>query len=274
MTGIHQAIAGGGGGPRLMTYIQKNSLTTNLNVVLDAGDRRSAQSATEQIWYDVSGNSNNYYRGASAAAGAGDPDLAGGVGVFGSTYYYCPDSATFLEFFTAVGTPSFADGWHKNGGAFTIMCIFMPVASATTNRTLFNNAGGTSGNYGIHFYLGTDLRPNLLYTWGSSGNMANQSHSTAVTQNVWNYVAISYNEATTTAFTRINGTTTANLTTIASVATANPDGTNALGRDTAGTSSYLLNDRIAAYAMWSRALSGAELASLYTDIKPFFSGMP
>lgn len=274
MTGIHQAIAGGGGGPRLMTYIQKNALTTNLNVALDAGDRRSAQSATEQIWYDVSGSGNNYYRGASGTAGSGDPDLSGGVGVFGSTYYYCPDSASFLEYFTAVGTPTFANDWHKNNGAFTILCIFMPVASATSDRTLFNNAGGVSGNYGVTFYLGTDLRPNLIYTHNTIGSRRTDTFSTAVTQNVWNYVAVSYNEATTTAFARVNGTTTASVTTLASTATTNPDGTYALGRDQVGTSSYLLNDRIAAYAMWSRALSGSELASLYTDVKPFFSGMP
>lgn len=270
MTGIHQAIAASGGNTTLMQLIQKNSLTSNLNLVLDAGDRSSFQSATDQTFYDVSGGGNNYFIGTTSGATATDPIFTGPIGRIGSSYFRFDGTD---RYFLEASAHTYADNWHKANGAFTIVYVAY-FATRSDTVGIFSNIGGVSGNFGINLATNASSVLQLRRTTGAGGGTVVDS-LLSVPSGSWTFIALSYNEATTSATCRVNGTTQQYTGLAQSGAVTNADAANKVSRGLPSTNEYHWNnDRMACTAHWSRALTSTELGNLYTDVKAYFSGMP
>ena len=279
MTGIHQALAAGTVSGNLLDIINKLGLTSNLNLVLDAGDPQS-YSGSGQTWSDRSGSGNNYVRGSTTGTEEIDPTFVQG-GRFGSSYWVF-DSASQYQRFQEASAHTYTNAWIKSGATYTIACAVFPKTSNTKRSTLFNNRGGNNSN---NFYNGIELaialndngrRITLAYSTNNQGTFHAATTGINVAIDQWNFIAATFSSSAGTYATQVNGSYQALTGQPATTGTSDPDGTNAIGLmvPEPNTGFMQLNERIAFMAHWSRALSSSELQSFYNLVKPRFSGMP
>jgi hypothetical protein len=267
MTGIHQALAGGNPGPatlKLADIISGTVGTSSLNLVLDAGDINS-YSGSGQQWSDVSGQSNHFWLGASNAVetATGDPLFVGTAGSLGEVNYFTGNSGGG---FTAQANSTFIDPWCKAGGTFTVILYFW--CNVTSNYRFFDGRS----TVGPIFNISTTGFYNINCTTSNTPTATATSATLAYSLSVVNMIALSYTVGGSSFF-YLNGVQDTPFTAPTSTLTTNA----ATPLITPPTSADSLNSsakRVYGEAMFSRALSLAELNLLYTYSKQRFTSMP
>ena len=280
MTGVHQVIAGGRSRSSLRRLIDRNALATSLNAVIDAGDAscyRNTTDAFPQTLFDASGNNNNYFRGDGVNTGS-QPTFNGSIGGFGTgnTYFSFDGQGSTgnLDHFRETTDQTYAHGWHKDNAAFTIVYVcWLNSVYPARNLGFFSNDGN---GLGVRFAIDASQYlyiSRALNNFGFNQDTYNTSWQ-VVSGSRWEMFAVSFSEATTTAIFR-QGSLSNTITGLASsTATNDANAPNDISRGLPGSTEYHNpSDRFACTAHWSRALSNAELTSLYNDLKLNFPGM-
>jgi hypothetical protein len=265
------------GTPNLIDAISSLSLTSSLQLCLDAGDASSYTSG--QTWSDVSGNSNHFYRGSGSGSESNDPTFNGVAGRQSSSEYFSSDGN---DAFWNTAKHSFPANWHKDGATYTV-AGWIYIASGSTEPLFIvcnfygNNQVGTNalvdpgtGKVGVQMSRG-GAQPIQVFSSSASGY---------VPTGQWVFVAASFAEGTGTSFVCLNSTqhlmssdsyvspsSSAPNFGMAIWSTPNSTGT---GVDT--DTNYLPDNgsRIAELSVWNRALSQSEVDSLYNARKGKF----
>jgi len=240
-------------------------LSSGLLVVLDAGDLSSYPGGV--TWLNTVTGGPNFDRGADAAAGTDDPTFVGTVGARTSSEYFNFDGD---DWFQASATGWGDQGFYTSSGAVTIAAmVFSP--SAAVFRIFSNcrcSTGGITTTGAAYSRLASGFT-----AWYQEGD-TNTGYSTTGTiqypVNEWAFSAVSVSavggtsdiiEATNRAFETYADETE-------NYGTNAPDRRAAIGADGEASGGLAAdNSRIALVAIWSRALSQAELGLLYDKIK-------
>lgn len=253
-------------GTSLINELSNLGLLTNLKLCLDAGDPNS-YAGSGQTWFDLSGNGNHFYRGSGSGSDGADPTF-NAVGN-GGTYrdYFSFDGGDY--FTKATANDTFFNSLHKDSAAFTLATLFY----------FTGNAGGWV-DFGDSFFSGSpgfQIGANgsfkiFIAIYDAAGGLSGSVVTTAVlTPGAWHYIAVSWDEPSGAVVTQINGSQdTFSGKTYSSPSSANAGGPFQLGASGNGSNIEANGNRIASVAMWGRALSAAELSSLYTANKSRF----
>lgn len=255
-------------GTSFINDIKNLGLGTNLELCLDAGDANSYP-GSGQTWLDLSGHDYDFYRGATGSAEASDPTFNGTAGRQSSGEYFSFDGGDYFR--AAQANPAWVESIHKNSAKFTI-AQWCYLSGATTTSVRWGDTGTASRSDGSAYagfqfgHSASSLRRlNLAISVGGSGGWAYLKDSAAACNNTaWNFIAVSMDEAAGALSFQINGTSESySSQTYSSPDSGSAESTLEIGGTGAGVAPDASGGRIGAYAGWSRALSAAELASLF-----------
>lgn len=251
----------------LYGIIREMKLTTSLNFVLDAADKNSYDGSS-QTWTDATGNGFNFFRGTDGTAQTSDPTFAGTAGLPSEATYFSFDGG---DFFKQTAAHTFADAWHKDSGALTLLAVVYAVDAG--QRAIFDTAGNTTD--GILFRIGSNEAISFAHSTDNTTSETLASTAT-VTTSSWNFIACSWNEATPAGSLIINSTVEAMTSPSATTATDNHPGVIRIGADTDAAGKVMANgERLACIAGWSTRLSDANLTEIYKRLKyRRFTSMP
>jgi hypothetical protein len=241
------------GSPFLLDIIRELGLTANLNLVLDAGDTRSYDGSS-QTWTDASGNGNNFFRGTTIGADATDPTFNGTAGVATEGTYFSFDGG---DYFTETAAHTFADNWHKDNGALSIIAVQYGAGFSF----LFSNTPASTAD-GIQLTVGA---ANSVFSHAITNATVETLTGPAATS-TWNFVGVSFNEAGPTTDLRTNATASAPSTT-ASTTTDNNSQPIRIGAAGDATQINPAGERLACVAAWSTPIGATALAALYARLK-------
>lgn len=244
----------------LYGIIKELGLTTSLNCVLDVADLTSYDGSS-QTWTDATGQGNNFFRGVDGSATATDPTFTGTAGLASEATYFLFDGGDFMKETTG---HTFAAGWHKNNGAFTVLAV-MYLLNKTAQTRVFTSKAGAAGDAGISFNVADDNTVNIGH---STSTAATESllGTNALAAASWNFAAVTFDEATTTASIITNGT----AETFTPTASTDTDAAQALriGSNSDGPLGPFENtERLACMAMWSTKVSDVNVTAIYTRLK-------
>lgn len=251
----------------LYSIISGLSLTTNLELCLDAGDSASYDPAVQTVrWLDVSGNGFDFFRGATSSSEASDPTFNGSAGGLSVNEYWSFDGGDYFTYDTTNET--WMNNLHKDGATYTIFFAFNYVLG--TQQALFSTRGT---NQGLNFNMsginnGIQVQ---IFNDASAVNLGVTSTLTATFG--WNIGAVSVNETAGTGVFMLNGSTeTFTSTYTGTVSTSNVTSTTKIAtRATAAALTALNGARIACSAIWEgTALTATNLTDIYNQIKGRF----
>lgn len=246
---------------RLYEVIRGLGLTSGLVLCLDAGDIDSYDGSA-QTWIDRAAG-NNFFRGTSLAANAEDPTFNGVAGAKSAAEYFSFDGG---DRFTENFTHAYADDWHKNNGAFTLLAVPYIGASKAALSQVFNCTGQqTTGAPGVSMYINAADTLSLFHAIDDAGSAEVLTSAATVALNSWNMVAAAFNEATPAADLVINATAEAFVPTVSTATAAKAASVRLCGRS-AGDN-FESGERLACFAAWSSKLTTAQIAAIYTTLK-------
>lgn len=241
----------------LKALLTSLELTDDLVLCLDAADLDSYP-GSGQTWFDVSGQGNHFFRGATGSSSTDDPTFNGTAGQQDDGTYWTFDGGDFFQ--EADAGMNFAADWASTGAAFSIFAMVYLTQGNSTPRGIFTTADT---------FLGFDENEKIRTFFNNDIELDSDASSNSYSNNEWAFCAIAIDEAggAGASFIRLNTTVT---TFNGNVTGDNPvDGPYKVGGATSfvGGSPLIANTRMSMIAAWNRKLSTTEIGDLYTAIK-------
>lgn len=253
------------------------SLTTNLKLVLDAGDGSSYTSG--QSWLDRSGAGYDFFRGADVNASTDDPTFNGTANAVTASEYWSFDGGDFFIYDSA--NEAWMDTLHKDAAQFCMATVFY--VNAVSVGPLLNTADpavGTDSGIEINAQGGSGGALKILVDHNNGATYAlNKTADTSASNNTWTFQGLCIDEAggaNGSFFYKDGGynqsgaadTWDGAYTTPTAVAATN---TMQIGRRP-GASSFLPSGaRVAIMAVWQGGLiTKANFDSIWTQIRTRF----
>jgi hypothetical protein len=247
-------------GKDLIDLLIDMGLTNNLELCLDAADS-SSYSGSGQTWNDVSGNGHNFFRGSTSSSQSSDPTFNGSAGGRSSSEYWSFDGGDFFKYSTT--NEDWMNRLHKNNATFTLIC-WIYLKDSTVNQHLFIDFDNVDTDVGMQVSIAFEqnqigffvANSGTVYTNGSS------SEGLFLTEDAWNFVGISVDEAGGSLLWHVNGSGGSESVTYTNPSTSNASDTVTISGDesiflTSGT-------RIAQYAIWEGvALTAGNMVEIF-----------
>jgi hypothetical protein len=255
---------------RMIDVIQRQGLTTNLKLCLDAADGNSLPAASTK-WLDTSGNGYDFFLGTTGGADATDPTITGSQDGRSSGEYLSHDTADFMRYDTTNET--WMQNLHKDNAIFTLVSwVYMPSFGGSFG--VFGTRGAAAGNTGTSFtYAGSALQIGIQ---NAGTSVLLNTRSGGASTNTWTFSAVSLNEATGAngCIIQVNGSQELFTSTYASPAAGNASFTaeiSARGNGNSPLSNISNGARMAAFMAWEgTALTSAQLNALFTATRGRF----
>jgi len=264
---------GGAGGPainsRLLQGIANASQLSALQVCLDAGVAASYPGGN--LWKDISGAGNDFQIGSTSGTDTSDPTFHGSIGGGSPGEYFTFDGGDYFAI-AAGANPAFIDAMHAAGATFSWLSIVYVPAGLTV--VLFSTEhGGSSRGFDMD-YAGSDTTLRLYELNGTGIGYGNTIGSVLI-NDAWCVVHVSIAEGVTNgSVVSLNGSAVSIFTASYSSPTSGPATYLArLGARGGGVDFTGNGVRQVAAAGWARALSAANHAAIYNQIKSGF-GLP
>ena len=252
MGGINQ-------GSSMREVINALGLTTNLKLLLDAGDLASVASGTQDKWTDLSGGGYDFYRGTGTGSDAADPTFNGTVGGQSSGEYWSFDGGDYFTY------DSVSEAWmnnlHKDGARFTVaMWVQLPASGGQI--FLVSSYQATVAGITLKSSLASN---HIEFRVGNGGDAFLATKTGTAHTGAWVFVGLSVDESGNSCLWNVNGSTQADACTYLSPSTGAADIPMTL------LSSGAADKRAASLAMWEgTALSAANLAALFAATRGKF----
>jgi len=249
------------GGFNLIDAIRENGLATNLVLCLDAADKSSYTSG--QSWLDRSGGGYDFFLGANGSATSTDPTFVGVPGGKSANEYFSFDGGDYFTYDTTNET--WMENLHKDNAAFTILGYIY--CADATSFSIFGTCGTSTNNAGCVLTVTSANRLQFIAGNGSGAALSVASENTAaglLINGQWQFFGLSLNEATGAggvAFYSRNHNSALLTSTYSSPAAGSANTTMQIAARGAGSSIMKASNRLGCIAMWSRALSAAEVAA-------------
>lgn len=267
MVAFFTPIVHAGGNPSIYDAIVEAGLTTNLKLVLDAGDSQSYD-GTSQKWLDRSGGGYDFFLGTNGTVQSTDPTFNGTAGRQTASEYFSTDGGDYFSYDTSIET--WMQNLGKSGSTFTVLGVFY--IPSDTDSTLVSTRGATASSYGWSLaYVQAFDRFALQFVdaGGTVISLGLLVAPTITTPGLYFY-AISGTLTNGAAYnTHLNGTN--NGGTLAVTGTANSP-TNNMKILTRGdvSVSAASGTRIHALAIWDGVLSQANFTTLWNRLRSRF----
>ena len=246
----------------LIGVIRKLGLTTNLKLVLDAGDASSYNAAVQtDKWLDRAGSGYDFFRGSGTGVDAADPTFNGTAGGLSSAEYWGFDGGDYFTYDTT--NESWMENIHKDNAKFSIFSWFYIPSSGSA----FNFCG-TDNNGFNGFHLRAAATTFLvLRVSNATGAALTLTGTNAVPATRWNCAAVTLDEAVgaSGAAQFLNGATETFTSTYSTPSAAAASFTmNVAARGNAGVPPAS-GARLGGIAIWEGvALTAAQLTAIYT----------
>ncbi len=183
------AAANAGGDGSFYGDLAALGLTANLKLCLDAGSADS-YGGQGQSWLDLADGGYDLFRGATSGASSDDPTFNGAPGGLSSSEYFSFDGGDKFKYDSGT-LPAWMDNLHQNNAAFTILVWIYWVA---TDRGVLVSGANAGASEGIHFNMVEPAGNKAVFSV-LSGALTNKTGDTALTDNTWNLVGVSLDEA-------------------------------------------------------------------------------
>ncbi|WP_421849896.1 LamG-like jellyroll fold domain-containing protein [Oricola sp.] len=263
------------GNQNLYEVLQSLGLTTNLEMCVDFGVS-DCYPGSGQTVSDLSGNGEDFWRGRYSTSESADPIFNGTAGDLSDGEYFEWDrtSSPWQCLELKSGTPAWVDNLHKNNAAWTALAWVYPHSSASGSRCVMGvGLAGDSTHRGVMFRMDPSNFLRLTVARGTSGSWAKTETSTlAITENAWQLVAISLDEAAgaSGSFFQINDD--AEDTFNGSYSSPSSSGASHALQLGADDQEYAMDngDRMAAAAILSTALTSANIDAIFNATKGRF----
>jgi hypothetical protein len=232
--------------------------TSNIQFCLDAGDATSYTSG--QKWVDLSGNAQDFFRGVGAGATTDDPTFNGVAGALSTAEYFSYDGTDTNFYDTTIET--WMTNAHKDNAAFTFM-FWVYVDALTTEQVLTGTVGNAGTGTGFRVRI-TTAGAISFQVRNAGAAVADQSSPAGITEDAWNFVAVSVNEATGAGgiIYNVNGSTSTDSSTYTSPSTGAASNNLNLAAGGGANLPLLATARLAMVCAWDRALTADSLTSL------------
>lgn len=240
------------------------SLTTNLKLVLDAGD--SASYSSGQKWLDRSGGGYDFFLGADGSATATDPTFHGSVGGQSDDEYWTFDGGDYFTYDTTNET--WMDNLHKDNATFSWAAWIY----GRLTGSLFGTNEASNSNIGVRLRVQGPGFQTLEVTKGAGGSSFFQSATATVPAAEWGFVSGAVNEAANTFITNTSGTAESFACTYTTPSASSASFTMQIGAAGNGADKIAVaGSRMASLAIWEgTALSAANLAAIFTATRGKF----
>ena len=241
------------------SIIQRQGLTSNLKLCLDAGDGSSYTSG--QSWLDRSGNGYDFFRGTTSSAQASDPTFNGSADGRSSSEYWSTDGGDFFRYDTTNET--WMQNIHKNNAQFTFVFWFYPISFGGTDN-LMGNQSGSAANIGFRFR--TNIFGILNFQVSNASVLACDISLGTLNAAAWNFIGFSLNEATGAngALINVNGSASTATSTYTSPNAGSATYTTEILAGGNSSGPWDSGTRIAGVIAWEgTTLTAAQLAALY-----------
>lgn len=228
-----------------------------------------------QIWFDLSGNGNNFYLGQNDTEEASnDPTFQGVAGGLSENEYFTKVSSGNRSFWYVNTTAPFAQAWFKNDAKFTLVVVARPIQFPTVVHALFSSlSSGVSNIGGIQILCGaanvTDaISLNVARDSTAAGFSLVESNNFGDIYGVDRFIAVSIDEAVgANGLTfRVDSTTAKKTSTYSSPGTQTTVAPTIIGLGDVGARIYCM-------AAWSRRLSDSELDSIQNKLKERYTNL-
>ena len=265
------ASGGAAASPGFLGDIEGVSLDTNIICCLDAGAEDSYDGSS-QDWLDLTETNIDWWRGTNDGAAANDPAFNGTSGNESSSEYFSFDGGDWL---TVKTQPAGFQLWHKDNAEFTaVFWIFIPTGGMNNSRFISDctsNAASTGFKFGTEG-SGTsdDFFCQCLNSTTSPPMTGTSSETAHVTENAWNMIAVSIDEAAGAGgsffYKRAGASSTIDTfnAAYASPSTGSATFDMHIGADGGTGSPVVSGTRMAGVFLFSTNLSQANLDSIYT----------
>jgi hypothetical protein len=248
----------------LINVLTSLGLTTNLKLVLDAGDALSVTSASATKWLDRSGNGYDFFCGTDATVQATDPTFNGTVGGKSASEYYSFDGGDYHRYDSA-NEPWMAAP-HKDGAVLSWAAwVYL---TADSNRGIVGTTGASAG--GVGFYIGLNLSAQNFTVYNTSLAFT-AADTTTYSTGKWQFLAGRVDEAANAISFCTNGTISTTTCTFTSPNAGAASYTMEISAIGNGFSPLSSGSRIAHLAMWQgTALSTANLSAIFEATRATF----
>jgi hypothetical protein len=249
----------------IQQIIIDQGLTANLNLLLEAGSRASWPGQQgEQRWFDVSGGGYDFFTGFDSTVAINDPIFNGVVGGASLSEYW---SFAGNQFFTYDSTNEpWMDAMHKAGAKFTVLTLVYPGIDPpppSTPRFMgdANSATNLHNGFDLGVGPGGTVRMNI---WNNGA--AQTFDGTVITLGQWSVQAIAVDEAASSGLFLNAGTAKTFNAHYTNPSTLTATDTLQIGAVGRGVGAALTGTRLSFVAIWSVALTQAQLTALTNAI--------
>jgi hypothetical protein len=245
----------------LRTILNELGLSTNLRLVLDAGDITSAP-ASPTKWLDLSGNGYDFFRGTTSGAEASDPTFNGTPGNLSDGEYWSFDGGDFFRYDTTNET--WMQNLHKDNAVRSFAAWFYLNAPSVTQR-ICGTSNIAGGNVGFAVFVSNvgALQWSVNNTV-AGGAIGINSSGISATVAGWNFLGISFSEGAGTWNFQVNGEAIQKSGSYSSPSAANATYTMEIGTAGNGASIIPSGARAAMLGMWEgTVLTPTQLDAIY-----------
>lgn len=258
-----------GGPPTLYKIISELGLEASLVACFDAGDI-ACYDGSSQTWTDRVG-ANNMYRGTTSGSEASDPAFSGVAGAATDSEYFSFDGG---DLFKETAAHTYADNWHKNNAAFTVIALYYLGTKSALSR-IFDTMGALATADGIGIHVVAARTPVVIHSTSNVPAMASSTSTSTLTNSSWNFVGVAVNEAATNVDFVVNGTSDSKTFTASTATNAKAAPIRFSGYNDTPSSPLESGERYGAFAAFSSALTIAQLGNIYGALKAQrFTGLP
>lgn len=244
------------------SIIDDLGLSTGLQLCLDAGDAASYP-GSGQKWLDRA-QGYDFFLGPDGTVTGTDPTFTGTAGDLKDTTYWALDGTQYFRYDSA--NEVWMESFHKAGAELTIV-LWLQMGALGAGTAICGTQGATAGGTGFSFIMlpANQLQFQVINVGVNVLAIATDSPARTFAANEWAFIAVSVDESAGAngAILQLNGGQQVWTSTYVSPAAGNASFSMEIGAR--GNANLPLPNlsRIGATMMWNRALSAAELMSIY-----------
>lgn len=150
----------------LLDDINTLGISSGLKLCLDTGDS-NCYSGTGQTFTDISGNGNNFLRGATSSSEATDPTFLGSAGSFGNTGFYIDSTSDRFTYNTT--NPTWMNNLHKDGAKFALVFGVIQANTTAGNSFIYTSGDIVNTMNGANTVSGNGVRLGWIPSPGGKG---------------------------------------------------------------------------------------------------------
>lgn len=263
---------GGAGFPTLNAILTTLTLTSNLKVVVDAGDAASYPGSGQTLT-NVNAAGPDFNLGDTSSGESSDPTFNGSAGGSSQNEYFSFDGGDYVTRITS--TPAYVQTFHKTNALFS-SCGWFYLGTTAAYNTAWGDNGDLVANIGASWHLTeTTAHPSLVVCDGTGSPTLNAVSTLSPSAGAWQFHSMTMDEAAGNLTFGLNGSYNAQTgktyPTFSSSNAGFPLQLGAHGQGSGSSRNLQNGSRWAMTGIWQGvALSQANMTAIYNATRTRF----